>query len=56
MFSGCSNLKELDVSSFDTSRVVDMSFMFQSLSYLNKLDVSNFKTDNVNICSQDAPN
>jgi len=28
MFSGCSNLTNIDLSSFDTKNVIDMSFMF----------------------------
>ena len=32
MFYGCNKLKELDLSSFDTSNVVEMSYMFNRAS------------------------
>ncbi len=47
MFSGCSGLKNLDVSRFKTDNVMDMSWMFYGCSGLTSLDVSGFKTDNV---------
>ena len=47
MFSGCSSLKSIDVSSFDTSNVETMSEMFSGCDNLESLDLSNFKTDNV---------
>ena len=86
MFSGCSSLKELDLSSFDTSnvtnmtamfgksiysgsqantdlkiilfgegwdtsKVTDMSYMFDGCSGLTNLDVSHFDTSNVRYMS-----
>ena len=36
-----------DVSSFDTSQVTSMSYMFYSCSNLMSLHISNFKTGNV---------
>lgn len=50
MFSGASdymNFKDLDVSSFNTAKVTDMSQMFMSQRYLQKLDLSNFNTEHV---------
>lgn len=56
MFSGCWNLKYLDLSTFDTSNVTNMSSMFSGCSnlgssndtYSTKIKFgSNFKTDNV---------
>ena len=47
MFSGCSNLKELNVSNFDTSKVVNMFGMFSGCKSLKELDLSNFNTINV---------
>ena len=47
MFSGCSNLTTLDLSSFDTQNVTDMSRMFKGCSQLSTLDLSNFKTQGV---------
>ena len=44
MFSGCSGLKELNVSKFNTSAVTDMSNMFSGCSDLKELNVSNFNT------------
>ena len=42
MFSNCSNLTSLDLSSFNTSNVMDMSSMFNSCSNLTYLDIRNF--------------
>ena len=48
MFSSCSKLTSLDLSNFDTSKVImSMSSMFSSCSALTSLDVSNFDTSNV---------
>ena len=46
MFRGCVELKEIDVSCFDTRNVTDMSYMF-SRTGLKTLDVSSFDTSNV---------
>ena len=42
MFCGCSTLKKLDVSGFNTKLVTDMSNMFLGCKNLKDLDVSNF--------------
>ena len=47
MFSSCSELTSLDLSSFDTSNVTSMSTMFHSCYNLTSLDLSNFNTSNV---------
>ena len=47
MFSNCNNLEKLDVNTFDTSQITDMSNMFYYCSNLKSLDVTNFKTDEV---------
>lgn len=47
MFTYCSGLTSLDVSSFNTGNVTDMSHMFGYCSGLTSLDVSNFNTNNV---------
>ena len=44
MFSGCSSLKELNLSNFNTSSVTDMSRMFSDCSGLTALNLSNFNT------------
>ena len=41
------NILEIDLSSFDTSQVTDMSSMFQGMSNLTTLDLSNFDTSKV---------
>ena len=45
LFSGCSSL--LNVHEIDTSKVTNMSGMFQSCNKLTSLDVSGFDTSNV---------
>ena len=47
MFSGCSGLKELNVSNFNTSAVTDMERMFFGCSGLTSLNLSNFNTSKV---------
>ena len=47
MFSGCENLINIDLTSFDTSIVTDMSEMFRACSNLTNLDLSSFNTLNV---------
>ena len=53
MFSYMYSIEELDLSSFDTSKVTDMSYMFSNMlgstgnSILRYLNLSNFDTSNV---------
>ena len=44
LFYGCGNLKTLDLSNFDTIKVIIMSNMFNSCKSLTTLDLSNFNT------------
>lgn len=47
MFLDCSSLTSLNVSSFNTSSVTDMSSMFFGCSKLTSLDLFNFDTSKV---------
>ena len=47
MFANCYALKNVDVSSFDTSSVGDMNSIFYNCSSLTSLDIKNFNTSNV---------
>ncbi|MDO4805187.1 MAG: BspA family leucine-rich repeat surface protein [Lachnospiraceae bacterium] len=47
MFNNCSSLKELDLGSFDTSKVELMFRMFYNCSSLTKLNLSSFDTSKV---------
>ena len=47
MFYGCSSLKELNLSNFNTNNVKDMRSMFFGCSSLKELNLSNFNTNNV---------
>ena len=47
MFSGCSSLQSLDLSSFNTASVTEMTFMFSDCSSLQLLDLSSFNTASV---------
>ncbi|MCF0260733.1 MAG: InlB B-repeat-containing protein, partial [Erysipelotrichaceae bacterium] len=51
MFAGCSSLKELDLSGFDTSTTTSMAEMFAGCSSLEKLDLSSFNTSGID-CNQ----
>ena len=46
MFCDCA-AKSLDLSTLDTSNVIDMSEMFKSLRNVSVLDLSNFNTESV---------
>jgi surface protein len=47
MFQNCRFFGTLDVSSFRTSKVVDMTSLFEGCSSVTKLDVSQFDTSKV---------
>ena len=47
MFYGCSGLKELNLSSFNTNQVTNMSYMFRGCSGLKELNLSSFNTNQV---------
>ena len=47
MFSGCNGLILLDLSTFDTNSVTDMSCMFSRCSSLSSLNLSTFNTSSV---------
>lgn len=47
MFSGCTSLTSLDLSTFDTSNVTNMNNMFNDCTHLTDLNLSGFKTDKV---------
>jgi len=47
MFSGCSSLTELDLSSLETGNVTNMHYMFSGCGSLAELDMSGFETGNV---------
>ena len=47
MFRNCSSLESIDLSSFNTSNVHDMSGMFLSSSSLKSIDLSSINTSNV---------
>ena len=47
MFCGCSSLKKIDLSNFNTQNVINMSDMFHGCSSLKNIDLSNFNTQNV---------
>ena len=47
MFSGCSGLKSLDLSGFNTSNTTDMESMFEGCSGLTSLDLRGFNTSSV---------
>ena len=52
MVSGCSGLKEINVSNFNTSKVTDMYEMFRDCSSLKELNISNFNTSAVTDMSE----
>lgn len=47
MFEGCTSLTSLNLSNFDTSKVIYMGGMFANCSSLVSFDISNFNTQAV---------
>ena len=47
MFSGCTSLKTLNLTSFNTSKVQNMASMFHNCQALTELNLSGFDTSNV---------
>lgn len=47
MFNGCTKLRDLNISSFNTENVTNMYGMFYGCSSLETLDLSHFNTKNV---------
>ena len=47
MFSDCSSLESIDLSSFNTTNVTNMASMFDCCSSLESIDFSSFNTTNV---------
>ena len=47
MFANCTSLSTIDVSNFNTSKVTNMSWMFNECNALTKLNLSGFNTSNV---------
>ena len=47
MFYGCSSLKEINLTNFNTNDVINMSHMFYGCSSLKELNLTNFDTSNV---------
>ena len=47
VIEGLGDIKDLDLSNFDTSKVTDMSKMFSSMENLTSLNLSNFDTSKV---------
>ena len=47
MFRGCSELRDLNVTGWNTSQVQNMSSMFENCTVLQDLDVSSWNTSNV---------
>ena len=44
MFEGCSDINEIDLSNFDSSKVISMYQMFSGCSLLTSLNLNNFDT------------
>ena len=49
MFSECNYLTNINLSSFNTQNVIDMSFMFNGCNSIKNINLSTFNTQNVTI-------
>ena len=49
MFNGCSDIKEIDLSNFNTSEATDMRCMFADCKSITSLNLSNFDTSKVTV-------
>ena len=47
MFAGCSSLKDINLSTFNTDKVTNMAFLFYDCSALKNPDMTGFSTANV---------
>ena len=47
MFGSCKKIKNLDLSSFNTNKVTNMSSMLYECSSLKEINLSSFNTDKV---------
>jgi surface protein len=47
MFAGCSSLKDINLSTFNTDKVTNMAFLFYKCAALTNLNVTGFSTANV---------
>lgn len=47
LFSGCTNLEEIDFTDSDTSKVTNMYGLFNNCTALKEVDISNINTSNV---------
>ena len=47
MFNNCYNLKNINLSKFDTAKVTEMQAMFQRCTELTNLDLTSFNTSNL---------
>ena len=56
IFSGCYDLYSVDLSSFDSTNVKEMCYMFDRCKRLKTINFSSFKTDKVNTGKFISPN
>ena len=47
MFYGCSSLTNIDLTKFNTNKIIDMSGMFQGCSSLTYVKLFNFNSNNM---------
>jgi surface protein len=47
MFYSCEKLEQLNLGNFDTSKLINMDYIFSKCTSLDTLDISNFETENV---------
>ena len=47
MFSGCDNIKKIDLSSFDSSEATNMYYMFGKCHFLKEIKLDNLNPENV---------
>ena len=47
MFYGCSSLKSINLSNFDTKNVINLNSMFYGCSSLKSIDLFNFNTSKI---------
>jgi surface protein len=56
MFSGCSNIEEIDLSGWHTYGITEMYSMFSNCSKLKKLNLSGWELDDNNLRSDEYMN
>ena len=49
IFDYCTSLKEINLSNFNTNKIIRIDSLFRDCKSLEKINISNFNTDNLKV-------